>query len=86
MNPAQDTDETIRAASLRSIERSEKVFEDIRSGALSLQEAQELNNALGKTNGAVGNLIKLEVLQIARVNSASAIENRFVKSIEELKE
>jgi hypothetical protein len=81
MNSETDTETQaiIRAKSLTAIDRAELVFEGIRSGKISLPEAQELSNALGKANGAIGNLLKLDMLKLAEINAASNIEGRVIR-------
>ncbi len=77
--PDTETQAIIRAKSIKGIDRAELVFEGIRDGSITLPEAQELSNALGKANGAIGNLLKLDLLKLAEINAASNIEGRVIR-------
>ena len=48
----------VRASALRTSKAAREVFDALRDGEISVADATELSNALGKANGADSNAIK----------------------------
>lgn len=61
-NTAIDTMDTIRNASKRVMNEALNVMDGIKKGEISLNQATEMSNAMGKANAAIGNILKIEVM------------------------
>lgn len=68
MSINEDYDESIAQVKENSLRASNEAFEvlaAIKDGAITLNEAQEMSNALGKVNAANGNILKADLLALA---------------------
>tara|TARA_R110000764_G_C10883279_1_gene369355 strand:+ start:547 stop:798 length:252 start_codon:yes stop_codon:yes gene_type:complete len=71
--------ETIAIAqnnSMRSANEAFEVLTSIKEGAITLPEASEMTNALGKVNGATANLIKANLLALTINNQSQQVLKR----------
>lgn len=48
----------VKASGMQNSKSARQVFEGLMAGTISVADATELSNALGKANGADGNIIK----------------------------
>jgi len=56
---------TVKENSMRAANEAFDVLAALKDGAISLNEASEMSNAIGKINGANANVIKCELLTLA---------------------
>lgn len=56
--------ETVKVNSIRASQEGFAVLDALKSGQLSLSEASEYSNALGKINAANSNVLKADLLAI----------------------
>ncbi len=65
----QDSDnaamEMVKVKSERAMNEAFAVLDGIKEGKISLAEATEMSNALGKVNAAIGNIIKADIVCLA---------------------
>jgi hypothetical protein len=57
--------EIIKVKSERAMNEAFAVLDGIKEGKISLSEATEMSNALGKVNAAIGNIIKADLVCLA---------------------
>lgn len=55
----------VKENTMRAANEAFDVLASLRGGAISLNEASEMSNAIGKVNGANANTIKCELLSLA---------------------
>jgi len=67
MNEESDTAamEMVKLKSERAMNEAFAVLDGIKDSTISLAEATEMSNALGKANAAIGNIIKADLLCLA---------------------
>ena len=67
MNEESDTSamEMVKVKSERAMNEAFAVLDGIKDSSISLAEATEMSNALGKANAAIGNIIKADLLCLA---------------------
>lgn len=67
MNEESDTCamEMVKLKSERAMNEAFAVLDGIKENTISLAEATEMSNALGKANAAIGNIIKADLLYLA---------------------
>lgn len=59
-----DSIEIVKANSIRASKEGFAVLDALKKGDLSLSEASEYSNALGKINAANGNVLKADLLML----------------------
>lgn len=57
--------EPVKTSSERAMVEAFAVLDGIKSGDISLAQATEMSNAIGKANSAIGNIIKADLLCLA---------------------
>ena len=67
MNEEPDTAsmEVVKLKSERAMNEAFAVLDGIKDSTISLAEATEMSNAIGKANAAIGNIIKADLLCLA---------------------
>lgn len=67
MNDEADTSamEMVKVKSERAMNEAFAVLDGIKDGTVSLADATEMSNAIGKANAAIGNIIKADMLCLA---------------------
>lgn len=67
MNEESDTAamEAVKQKSERAMNEAFAILDGIKDGSVSLAEATEMSNAIGKANAAIGNIIKADLLCLA---------------------
>ena len=63
--------ETVKVNSIRASQEGFAVLDALKSGQLSLSEASEYSNALGKINAANSNVLKADLLAITIDNQTT---------------
>lgn len=67
MNEESDTAamEMVKVKSERAMNEAFAVLDGIKESKISLAEATEMSNAIGKANAAIGNIIKADLMCLA---------------------
>lgn len=63
--------EMVKVKSERAMNEAFAVLDGIKEGKISLPEATEMSNAIGKANAAIGNIIKADLLCLAYEKQAT---------------
>ena len=66
-----DSIEIVKQNSIRASVEGFAILDALKCGDMSLSEAQEYSNALGKINAANGNLLKADILGLAIIKQES---------------
>ena len=74
---SRDVLKTVTQSSLATSKAARLVFDEMRSGNLSVADATELNNALGKVIGADSNAVKatLTLMALDKIELTHATKN-----------
>ena len=67
-----ETLEIVKENSLRASNEAFEVLANLKDGEISLPQAQEMSNAIGKVNAANGNVLKADLLALAIDKQTSA--------------
>jgi hypothetical protein len=60
-----DTIDLVKSNSIRASKEGFSILDALKSGDLSLTEASEYSNAIGKINAANGNILKADLITLA---------------------
>lgn len=60
----KDTLNKVKTNSMKASDEAFKVLEALKSREISIKEASEMSNALGKVNAANGNALKADILSL----------------------
>ena len=72
MNDDFATLELVKVKAERAMNEAFGVLEGLKEKTISVAEATEMSNAIGKANGAMGNILKSDLLALAIAKQASA--------------
>ena len=63
--------EMVKIKSERAMNEAFNILDGLKEGQLSLADATEMSNAVGKANAAIGNVIKAELLCLAMTKQST---------------
>lgn len=72
MNDDFATIELVKVKAERAMNEAFEVLEGLKEKTISIAEATEMSNAIGKANGAMGNILKSDLLALAIAKQAAA--------------
>jgi hypothetical protein len=74
--------EMVKVKAERAMNEAFEVLEGLKEGTISIAQATEMSNAIGKANGAMGNILKADLLALAIDKQAAAHVARLSDGVE----